>query len=94
MTYTKKEMVELIASTNDVTKAEAERAFTMVIGAVQDAIQKDDVDEVALCGLGKLIKKSREAKEARNPKTGESVVVPAHNSLAFKISTALKNAVR
>lgn len=94
MTYTKKEMVELIASTNGITKAEAERAFSMVVGSVQDAIQKDDVEEVSLCGFGKLVKKTREAKAGRNPKTGETVTVPAHKTLSFKISTALKNAVR
>ncbi len=41
-------------------------------------------EEVRLKGLGKFYVKHREAHKARNPKTGETVQVPARNYLRFK----------
>ena len=53
-----------------------------------------DGETVSLVGFGKFVITEVEEKEARNPRTGETVVVPAHNMLSFKASSALKEAVK
>ena len=50
-------------------------------------------DEVAIAGLGKFSVKLRKAREARNPKTGETVKVKAKNVPKFTAAKALKDAV-
>ncbi|MFQ5345289.1 MAG: HU family DNA-binding protein [Mariprofundus sp.] len=58
--------------------------------AVLDAVKEEIVvqlkagEEVRLNGLGKFYTKHKDAHQARNPKTGEKVDVPARNYLRFK----------
>ena len=51
-------------------------------------------DEVSYPGLGKFSRVSREARMARNPRTGESVPVPASNAPKFTPSTKFKQVVK
>lgn len=44
-------------------------------------------------GIGKLVLVDRAARTARNPKTGETVQVPAKKALKFRIAKACKDAV-
>ena len=44
-------------------------------------------------GLGKLLLRDRKARMGRNPKTGESIKIPAKKVLKFRISKAAKVAV-
>ncbi|RMH41581.1 MAG: HU family DNA-binding protein [Gammaproteobacteria bacterium] len=41
-------------------------------------------EEVRFKGLGKFYVKHRDARKARNPKTGKEIDVPARNYLRFK----------
>lgn len=50
-------------------------------------------DDVPLPGLGKLVVKSKAARIARNPKTGEAVQVPAKRVPDFTPAKALKDAI-
>ena len=49
--------------------------------------------EVTLPGLGKLVTQDKTARDARNPKTGETIHVPAHKAIKFRAAKALKDAV-
>ena len=49
--------------------------------------------EVTLPGLGKLVTQQKEAREARNPKTGDIIPVPAHKAVKFRVAKSLKDAV-
>ena len=51
-------------------------------------------DEVSYPGLGKFSRVSREARMARNPRTGESVPVPASNAPKFTPSSKFKQVVK
>jgi DNA-binding protein HU-beta len=49
--------------------------------------------EFALPGFGKLVLSQREAKEGRNPATGETIQIPAKTTLKFRVGKALKESV-
>lgn len=50
-------------------------------------------EEVSIHGFGSFLAIDKEARTARNPKTGEAVNVPAHKAPKFKVSSAFKAAV-
>ena len=59
-----------------------------------EALRDEKVKEVSLGKkLGKLVVKGQKARKARNPKTGESIEVPARKVVKFKMSRALKKAL-
>jgi DNA-binding protein HU-beta len=49
--------------------------------------------EFALPGFGKLVLAKRQAREGRNPATGETIQIPAKTTLKFRVGKALKDSV-
>lgn len=66
-----------------------------VVEAVFDTIAEEMAagEEVAIFGFGKFTTVEKSERTARNPKTNEEVIVPAHKSPKFKPASALKEAV-
>ena len=89
---TKKDLVDHLADKCDMTKADAERAINCVVDQVFDTLKKGD--ELAIAGFGAFSTSQRKAREARNPRTGDIVKVPAMSVPKFKAGKALKDAVR
>ena len=54
---------------------------------------KDWAAAVAIMGFGTFTRKSRPAREGRNPRTGERIAIGASNSVSFKAGKALREAV-
>jgi DNA-binding protein HU-beta len=74
------------------TRAEAERAVETVIDSVVNSLK--DGNEVSVAGLGIFSAKMRNARTGRNPRTGESIEIPAMRVPKFRASKALKDAVK
>jgi DNA-binding protein HU-beta len=74
------------------TKAEAERVVDAIIDGVTDSLKKGD--EVSIAGLGIFSTKVRPARQGRNPRTGETIKVPAMRVPKFRAAKALKDAVK
>lgn len=74
------------------TKAEAERAVDVVFDSIISSLKKGD--EVSVAGFGIFVAKMRKARDARNPRTGETIKVPAMKVPKFKPAKALKEAVK
>ena len=74
------------------TKVQAEQAVDAVVNSVINTLKKGD--EVSIAGLGIFSVKQRAAREARNPRTGESIRVPAMKVPKFRAAKALKEAVK
>lgn len=87
----KQELINKIADEMDLTKGYAEQAYNVVVGSISEALA--DGEDVSLPGLGKFKVKERPARTSRNPKTGESVAVPAKTVVKFTPAKALKEAV-
>ena len=89
---TKKDLIDHLAETCDMTKADAERTMNCVIETIFDTLKKGD--ELAIAGFGSFSTSQRAARTARNPRTGAEVPVPAMRVPKFKAGKALKDAVR
>ena len=74
------------------TKTTAEQAVEKVIEVIIGSLKKGE--EVSIAGLGIFTVKERAARQARNPRTGEAISVPAMKVPKFKASKHLKEAVR
>ena len=85
-------LVEAVHGVLGTTKVQAEQVVDTVFDTIVKTLRKGD--EVAIAGLGKFSVKMRKAREARNPKTGETVRVPATKVPKFSAAKALKDAVK
>jgi DNA-binding protein HU-beta len=87
----KSELVDSIAASAGLTKADAGRALDAFVGSVTGALQSGD--SVSLVGFGTFAVRRRAARTGRNPRTGETIQIKASNNPAFKAGKALKDAV-
>lgn len=85
-------IAEAVQATLGGTKADAERAVETVFGSIATSLAKGD--DVSVAGFGIFSAKMRAARTARNPRTGETIQVPAMRVPKFKAGKALKEAVR
>lgn len=86
----KSELIDAIAASADIPKAQAGRALDAVIETVTEALKKDE--QVVLVGFGTFSVKERAARSGRNPQTGEPISIPAAKIPTFKPGKALKDA--
>ena len=87
----KNELISAIAEKSGMTKKDAEKALAAVVDTLTEAMVKGD--KVTLAGFGAFETKTREARMGRNPKTKETIEIPATTVPVFKAGTALKAAV-
>ena len=88
----KQDIAEKVHGVLGTTKADAERAVEAMIEAIVTTLKSGD--EVSIAGLGIFKTKTRAARQARNPRTGAAVQVPAMRVPKFQAAKALKDAVR
>lgn len=85
--------VELIAAVSEktgLTKKDSEAALVAALDSIKEAVAAGN--KVQLIGFGTFELRERKEKKARNPKTGEAMVVPACKAPAFKAGKAFKEA--
>ena len=87
----KSELIDAIAESSELTKADAGRALEGFISAVSGALGKGDA--VALVGFGTFSVKERAERKGRNPQTGEEITIKAAKIPAFKAGKSLKDSV-
>lgn len=87
----KTELIAAVAEKTDLSKKDADAAVSAVLGAITDALKAGD--KIQLVGFGTFEVRNRAAKQSRNPRTGETMTVPASKVPAFKAGKALKDAV-
>lgn len=87
----KAELIEAMADSADLTKADAGRALDGLIDAITAALKKGET--VSLVGFGSFVVKERAERQGRNPQTGGSITIKAARIPSFKAGKALKDAV-
>ena len=87
----KTELIAAVVEKTDLSKKDADAAVSAVLGAITDALKAGD--KIQLVGFGTFEVRNRAAKQGRNPRTGETMTVPASKVPAFKAGKALKDAV-
>ncbi len=88
----KQGLVDVVHGKLGGTRTSAEEVVDAMLDAIVHTMKKGE--EVSIAGLGIFSVKARAARTARNPKTGESVHVPAMNVPKFRAAKALKEAVK
>jgi len=89
---TRDNLVEQMAASAGVTKAQADGVLRAFTDAVSAALSKED--SVVLTGFGSFQVSHRAARQGVNPRTGEKLQIPAMKVPKFKAGKALKDAVR
>ena len=74
------------------TKAQSERAVDTLVDSIVDCLKSGE--EVSIAGLGIFSAEMRPARQGRNPRTGESIQIPAMRVPKFRAAKALKDAVK
>jgi DNA-binding protein HU-beta len=87
----KAELIEAVAGSASLSKADAGRAVDAVVDAIAGALKKGQ--QVSVVGFGTFSVKHRAARSGRNPRTGETISIAASNVPGFKAGKALKDAV-
>lgn len=85
-------IVEIVHEKMGGTKVAAEQTVDAILENIVKALKTGS--EVSIAGLGIFSVKARAARTARNPKTGETVQVPATKVPKFRAAKALKDAVK
>ena len=87
----KTELIAAVAEKTGLTKKDAERVINATFETITASLAEGD--KVALAGFGNFEIKTREARVGRNPRTKETIEIPASKLPAFKAAKALKDAV-
>ena len=87
----KVELVAAIAEKSELTKVDAEKALKAFIDTVTEELKNGG--KVQLVGFGTFEVAERAERQGRNPKTGETITIPASKSPKFKAGRSLKDIV-
>jgi len=87
----KNDLIAKVAADANMTKAEAGEAVEAVLNSISGALSAGG--EVRLVGFGTFSVAHRAASMGRNPRTGESIAIPASKNPKFKAGKAFKEAV-
>ena len=87
----KAELIAAVAEKAALSKKDSEAAVNAALEAIEAALK--DGDKVQLVGFGSVEGKTRAARTGRNPKTKETIEIPASQVPVFKAGKALKDAV-
>jgi DNA-binding protein HU-beta len=85
------ELADRLATSQELSKAEARRLLDAVLAAIVDAAKSGE--EVALSGFGRFKVTDRAARQGRNPQTGEAMEIAASRKLAFAPAKPVRDAL-
>lgn len=92
----KSDLVDALADRTDMTKADSSRAIDALFdtdnGIIRTALVRGE--RVQITGFGTFESKRRKARTGRNPRTGETIQIPATNTPSFRAGKGLKDAVK
>ena len=85
------ELVEILASKNDLSKSAANRVLDTLIETIQTTVKKGD--SVLLVGFGTFKSSKRAARTGKNPATGAAIKIPATTVPKFVAGAKFKAVV-
>lgn len=87
----KTELANKLAEKTDLSKTKALEVLTSLVDVVTEELVAGN--EVSVSGLGKFSTRKSEAREGRNPQTGEKIQISERRNVKFAVSKPLKEAV-
>ena len=88
---TKAELTERVADKLHLTRRQTEVIVGIFLGCITESLREGD--KVELRGFGSFRARSRNARQGRNPRTGDAVQVPAKKAPFFKAGKDLREKV-
>ena len=88
----KSELIEKIAATAELSKADAKKALDATVNAIKDALVAGD--KIQLVGFGTFAVSERPAREGINPATKQKIKIAAKKVAKFKAGAELSDAVK
>ena len=85
---TKADLVMEVAKQTSLTKKESETVIKTIFDSISEALGEGD--KVELRGFGSFRVRDRKSRQGRNPKTGDTVNVPAKKVPFFKAGKELR----
>ena len=85
----KAELVSMIAAKSNLTKKDSEMALNAFVETVQGALQNGE--KIQLVGFGTFEVRQRSARNGVNPRTKQTIKIPASKAPVFKAGKALKD---
>jgi DNA-binding protein HU-beta len=89
---TKSDLVEVMAAGADISKTAANKALDSMIAGITKTLKKNG--KVTLVGFGTFSVSKRKARKGRNPRTGETIKIPAAKLPKFSAGKALKTGIK
>lgn len=89
---TKKDIVKEVSENSNLTQTEVKEAFQLALNAILAALVRGE--KVELRNFGVFMVKQRAERRARNPRTGEEVIVPKKKVVTFKPGRMMDTRVR
>jgi DNA-binding protein HU-beta len=87
----KKELIEKVAATANVSKKDTASVVNALLKEIEVTLKAGE--QIAIAGFGSFKVVDRPAREARNPRTGEKITVPASKVPKFVPGKGLKDAL-
>ena len=75
-----------------LTKTAADQVVSAVFSAIADSLARNET--VTIAGFGTFATRRREARQGRNPQTGETVAIAASTAPSFKAGKALRDTIK
>lgn len=88
----KTELINAVAEKAGLSKKAAEAAVNATLSAITEGLKTDE--KVQLVGFGSFEVKHRAERTGLNPRTKETVTIPASKVPSFKAGKALKDAIK
>lgn len=88
---TKAELIDKIVAKTGMSKNTSEKVLKAFLDSVEEALGKES--KLALSGLGTFVVEQRSERQGRNPRTGETLTIPACKIVKFRPGKQLKDAL-
>lgn len=88
---TKSQLMAYLAEKANMPKKNVVEFMDLLVATAYEEVKSNG--EFTIPGIGKLVKKHRNARQGRNPATGETIQIPAKTVCKFRVAKAAKEAV-
>ena len=87
----KTELIAAVAEKTGLSKKDADKAVNAVIDSIVETVANEET--VQIVGFGTFEVRNRSERKGRDPRTNETITIPASKVPAFKVGKAFKVAI-
>ena len=88
---TKSQLLDSLANSSGLAKKQVAGLLEALTTLAYKEVKSNG--EFTVPGMGKMVKKHRDARQGRNPATGATIQIPARTVLKFRVAKQAKDAI-